>query len=112
MKLAAEETNDAALREAGISARALLVSLVIAACALHAPNAFAQTFPSKPIRVILGQTPDLLPRLVGQKLFESWGQQIVIDQHPGAGGIIAADTVAKAPPDGYTWLISAASYTT
>src|SRR6185503_5213581 len=51
-------------------------------------------------------SPDVVPRLVGQKLAEAWGQQIVVDQRPGAGGIIAAELVAKAPPDGYTWLLS------
>ncbi len=106
------QAASAAARTGCMRAKVMLLVLVMAACACHPFNASAQSFPTKPVRVILGQTPDLLPRLVGQKLFESWGQQIVIDQHPGAGGIIAADTVAKAPPDGYTWLISAASYTT
>lgn len=66
----------------------------------------AQAFPNKPIRFVLGPAPDLLPRLIGQELSETWGQQVVIDQRPGAGGIIAAEIVAKAPPDGYTWFMS------
>ena len=72
--------------------------------------AAAQDYPAKPIRFVLGPALDLLPRIIGQKLTESWGQQVVIDQRPGAAGIIAADLVAKSPPDGYTWLLSAASY--
>lgn len=72
----------------------------------------AQEFPAKPIRFIIGPAPDVLARLVGQKLTDAWGQQIIVDQRPGAGGIIAGETVAKAPPDGYTWLLSTGAYPT
>jgi tripartite-type tricarboxylate transporter receptor subunit TctC len=50
--------------------------------------------------------------MVGQKLGDAWGQQIVVDQRPGAGGIIAGEIVARAPADGYTWLMSTGAYTT
>ena len=70
----------------------------------------AQQYPVRPIRFVIGPAPDLLPRLIGQKLADKWGQQVVVDQRPGAGGIIAGETVAKAPADGYTWLMSAASF--
>ena len=70
----------------------------------------AQQYPVRPVRFVIGPSPDLLPRLVGQKLADKWGQQVVVDQRPGAGGIIAGETVAKAPADGYTWLMSAASF--
>ena len=73
--------------------------------------ASAQDFPSRPTRVIVGPGPDALARIVGQKLSESWGQPVVVDQRPGAGGIIAADAVAKSAPDGYTLLLSTGSYT-
>ena len=79
-----------------------------ATCAVAAE----QNYPTRPIRLILGPSPDLLSRLVGQKLAERWGQQIVIDQRPAAGGIIAGETAAKAPADGYTWLLSTASFLT
>lgn len=79
---------------------------------LHGVAAAAQQFPGKPIRFIIGPAPDVLARLVGQKLTEIWGQQIIVDQRPGAGGIIAGETVAKAPPDGYTWLLSTGAYPT
>jgi len=72
----------------------------------------AQAYPNKPIRFVLGPAPDVLPRLIGQKLSETWGQQVVIDQRPGAGGIIAAEIVAKAPPDGYTWFMSSGAMLT
>src|SRR5215210_1515368 len=74
-------------------------------------GACSQTFPSKPIRFIVGPGPDVLARLIGQKLTETWGQQVVVDQRPGAGGIIAADTVAKSIPDGYTLLLTTGAYT-
>jgi len=70
----------------------------------------AQDYPVRPVRFIIGAAPDLLPRLVGQKLAENWGQQVVIDQRPGASGIIAGEIAAKAPPDGYTWLMTSATF--
>lgn len=71
-----------------------------------------QAYPTKPIRFVIGPAPDVLARMVGQKLTDAWAQQIVVDQRPGAGGIIAGETVAKAPPDGYTWLLSTGAYPT
>ena len=81
------------------------------ACLVYGVTASAQQYPSKPIRFIIGPAPDVLARLVGQKLSDNWGQQVVVDQRPGAGGILAAETVAKAAPDGYTWLLSTGAYT-
>jgi tripartite-type tricarboxylate transporter receptor subunit TctC len=71
----------------------------------------AQAYPTRPVRFIVGPGPDVLARIVGQKLTEGWGQQVVVDQRPGAGGIIAADTVAKSAPDGYTLLLTTGAYT-
>ncbi len=73
--------------------------------------ALAQNYPVKPIRFIVGPGPDVLARVIGQRLTDSWGQQVVVDQRPGAGGIIAADTVAKSIPDGYTLLLTTGAYT-
>ena len=86
--------------------------LLIAAMSWSALAQTAQTYPNRPVRLVLGPSPDLLSRMVGQKLSEMWGQQLVIDQRPAAGGIIAGETVAKAPADGYTWLLSTASFVT
>jgi len=74
--------------------------------------AAAQDFPVRPVRILIGPAPDVLARLVGQKLTESWRQQVVIDRRPAAGGIVAAETAAKAPPDGYTWLLTTGAYPT
>ena len=67
-------------------------------------------YPSKPIRMIVpsapGSGPDIMARAIGQKLTEALGQAIVIDDKPGAGGIIGSEAAAKAPPDGYTLIMS------
>ena len=75
-----------------------------------APCVFAQNFPTKPVRFVIGPAPEMLPRLVSQKLSELWGHQVVVDQRPGAGGIVAGDLVSKATADGYTWLMSTGSF--
>lgn len=68
--------------------------------------ASAQAYPSKPIRFIVPFAPgggnDLVARLIGQKLAATWGQQVVVDNRPGAGGNIAAEITARAAPDGHT----------
>ncbi len=76
-----------------------------------APLAQAQNFPTRSIRVIVGPGPDIIPRLFGPKITEVLGQQVIIEPRPGAGGVIAAQSVAAAPPDGYTLLQATASYT-
>lgn len=90
--------------------KSMMQLLCLAAAVLFvAATAFAQTYPSKPIRVIVGFGPggvaDLTVRVVAQKLSGQLGQQILIENRPSAGGIVAADAVAKADPDGYTLLL-------
>jgi tripartite-type tricarboxylate transporter receptor subunit TctC len=78
------------------------------ALCLGMPVAHAQPFPSKPIRFIVpsppGGSPDILARIVSQKLTEQLGQQVVVDNRGGASGIIGVEAVARATPDGYTML--------
>lgn len=85
-----------------------LGSVVLAAALLAgaAGEAVAQTYPTKYIKVLVPAPPgggtDILARIIGQKLTESWGQQVVIDNRGGAAGIIATEIVVKSAPDGYT----------
>ncbi len=79
------------------------------ACALSfalAAAAQAQTFPAKPLRILVpfspGGSSDIQARIIGQKLTEAWGQTVIIDNRGGAGGIVAAEIAAHAPADGYT----------
>ena len=73
----------------------------------------AQDFPTKPVRLIVaqaaGSSADILMRMVAQRLSESWGQQVIVDNRPGANGIIGMDALAKARPDGYTIAMAAPS---
>ncbi len=89
------------------------VQLMIALFAACCGSAWAQAYPNKPIRFVTGYaaggSPDVVGRIIGNKLTEAWGQQILIDNRPGASGNIGAEQVAKAMPDGYTLLIATAN---
>lgn len=84
------------------------IARALAACMLlgFAGAAAAQAYPTKPVRIIVAYSPggstDTLARLLGQKLGDQWGQQVLVDNRPGASTIIGADAVAKSAPDGYT----------
>jgi len=85
-----------------------LIALALA-CAL--PPAHAADYPDRPIRIIVPFTPggstDILARMIGHKLNEAWGQQVIADNRPGANGVVAADITAKANPDGHTLMFVA-----
>ena len=99
-----------------VKTKARLAIGIVAGCALtaagvaHAQQGPAGAYPNKPIRIIVpfgaGTQTDVLARLIGQKLTESLGQQMIIDNRPGAGAIIGNELGAKATPDGYTLLMS------
>ena len=76
--------------------------------------AHAQGYPSKPIRIVVPFTPgsasDILSRLIGPKLQEAWGQQIVVDNRPSAGGTVAGEIVARATPDGHTLMLTSSAF--
>jgi tripartite-type tricarboxylate transporter receptor subunit TctC len=85
--------------------RAFAVALLALAAAC-AGTASAQNFPHRPVRLVVpfppGAASDFLARVLGQKLTESWAQQVVVDNRPGAGGLIGGTVVSKSAPDGYT----------
>src|SRR5438552_6487073 len=100
------------VQEAGM--RFVRVAAVYALVWLWAPMALGQTYPNKPVHVVVpftaGSATDILARSFGQKLSEMWGQLVVVDNRPGAGGTIGAAVVAKSAPDGYTLLVHSAAH--
>src|SRR5689334_6771345 len=88
---------------------AIAIMAVAASCPLHAQ----QKFPTKPIRLVVAFTPagttDILARMVAPAMTESFGQPLVIENRPGAGGALAAALVSKAAPDGYTILATSSA---
>ena len=98
--------------------RCQLLAWTLIAGALASPSGHgaaldATSYPSRPIRLIVSFAPggsiDFVARLAGQKLGEAWGQQVVVDNRPGAGGNLSAEIAARAAPDGYTLYVSSAS---
>ena len=88
-----------------------VASVLVSAPLYAAVSANAQQFPAKPIRIVApfppAGTADFLSRILSEKLTQTWGQQVIVDNRSGAGGVIGTDIVAKATPDGYTLLMSA-----
>ncbi|MES1978121.1 MAG: tripartite tricarboxylate transporter substrate binding protein [Pseudomonadota bacterium] len=94
------------LSAAGVLLTSIFVSGFISGSFAQAQPA---TYPSRPIRIVVPFTPggstDILARSIGQELTKAWGQPVIVDNVPGAGGSVGADKVAKAPADGYTLLM-------
>ena len=85
-------------------------TLAVIMCLAHIGLASAQTYPTKPVRIIVPQAPggasDALARIIGQRLSERWHQPVVVENRAGAGGLIGTDAVAKSAADGYTLLLA------
>lgn len=94
------------MNKPSITTTALLLAFT---CAL--PVTHAAEYPDRPIRIIVPFTPggstDILARMIGQKLTEAWGQQVIADNRPGANGVVAAEITAKSNPDGHTLMFVA-----
>ncbi len=92
----------------------LLAPIAIAAAlAVSAAHSAEPAFPDRPIRLIVGSGPgsgpDIISRLIAERLYKSWGQRVVVDARPGAAGVISADVTLRAAPDGYTWMMLTSS---
>jgi tripartite-type tricarboxylate transporter receptor subunit TctC len=87
-----------------------MLMLALAAALSLAGAALAQNYPAKTVRIVVGFAPggstDLTARIFAQELNRLWNSQVVVDNRPGASGMIGAELTAKSPPDGYTWLVS------
>ena len=94
--------------------RSIYLSLVTCALSLGYGCAFAQAYPTKPIRIVIPFTPgsasDILARTIGPKMSETWGQQVVVDDRPSAGGTVAGEIVARATPDGHTLMLTSSAF--
>jgi len=99
-------TTERAASAAGVAAAARRLRLAACAALLCASSAIAQPYPSKPIRFLVPYAPggvgDITARLVAQKMSENMGQQLIVENRPSAGLVVATELAAKAEPDGYT----------
>src|SRR5215469_6133375 len=89
----------------------LLLAMVTITAVLGADPARSQDFPTRPIRLIVGPSPDVFSRIIAEHLQQAWGQPVVVEPRPGAGGKLAAAAVAGAEPDGHTLLFATPTYT-
>jgi tripartite-type tricarboxylate transporter receptor subunit TctC len=92
-----------------------LAATIFGSLVLLAPQAWAQTYPSKPVRIIVPFAPgggsDFIARFMAQRLTASLGAQVIVENKPGAGGVIGIEQGVKSPADGYTLVLIASSYT-
>lgn len=92
---------------------ALVFALALHVAAAHAQSGQkAEAYPMRPIRIVVGGGPETLARLVGQKLTEAWGQQVIVDQRGGGAAAVSAEVVAASRPDGYTLLLATSTHAT
>ena len=83
--------------------------MALAMWAVPAAHAAQPAYPEKPIRLIIGSAPgsgpDIISRIVAERLYKAWGQRVVVDSRPGVAGILSAELALRANPDGYTWMM-------
>jgi len=95
--------------------KSIAALICAAACVVHAPLAVAQTYPAKPVRIVVpfgaGGPADIYARFLGARLQETMGQPFVVEDRPGAGSIIGTEVAAKSPADGYTLLMMSNTHT-
>ena len=98
-----------------ISLRGAIGAALFAVCAHFAGAVQAADYPTRPLRYVVAFAPgginDIMARIVAQKLNESWGQPVIVDNRPGAGGNLAAELVSKTTPDGYTFMNISTAHT-
>lgn len=97
-------------------AQAVAQACTLVAIVLCAPGAWAQGYPERPVRIIVGfapgGSPDTVARLLAQQLGAAFGQPVLVENKPGAGGMIASDYVSKSPPDGHTLVLVTGAHST
>jgi tripartite-type tricarboxylate transporter receptor subunit TctC len=97
-----------------LPARAGAIALALVACLAAAVGAQAQPYPAKPVRLVVPYPPgggtDILARHLAQKLGDSWSQQVLVENKPGANGMIGSEQVARSAPDGYTLVMVVATH--
>src|SRR5688572_16439778 len=87
------------------------IAAILVASVLGAPAHAAQSaaYPERPVRLVIGSAPgsgpDIISRVLAERLYKSWNQRIVVDARPGVAGVISADLVSRSAPDGYTWMM-------
>ena len=91
--------------------KSLFLLMVTALSVALSGVATAQTYPVKPIRWLTGGGPDAMARILGQRFSEAWGQQVLVEERGGGGGMLSAEVVARAAPDGYTLLLATGTHT-
>ena len=85
---------------------AFIGGIALALCSIQSAAAQAQSFPNHPVKIVVGPSPDIFSRIVAEHLQQVWGQAVIVEPRPGAGGKLAVNSVSTAPPDGHTMLFA------
>lgn len=93
------------------SAATWICGVALTLCSVQFASAQAQNFPNHPVKIIVGPSPDIFSRIVAEHLQQVWGQPVIVEPRPGAGGKLAVTAVSTAAPDGHTMLFATPTYT-